>query len=92
MKKYFLYSNSKTVKFRPNNPINDQDKTLYKDVSNTNKIAMDYPPKLALHKISYVIFFKLEKITEKLIILVKLCLSLSSTSSNHSYLVILHRL
>ena len=39
----------------------DQDKTLYKDVSNTIKTASGYPPKLALDKISYVNFFKLQK-------------------------------
>ena len=55
MKNTFLYSNSKTVTFV--NPINDQDKTLYKDVSNIIKTAINYPPKLALDKISCVIFF-----------------------------------
>ena len=55
MKNTFLYSNSKTVTFI--NPINDQDKTLYKDVSNIIKTAINYPPKLALDKISCVIFF-----------------------------------
>ena len=32
----------------------DLDKKLDKDVSNTIKIAIGYPPKLALGKISYV--------------------------------------
>ena len=39
------------------NPINDQDKTLYKGGSNTIKTAINYSPKLALGKISYVSFF-----------------------------------
>ena len=34
------------------NPINDQEKTLYKNAPNTIKTAMDYPPKLALDKVS----------------------------------------
>ena len=77
MKNNFLYSNSKTGKFRDLiNPINDQDKTLYKNMSNTIKTAIDYPPKLALDKISYVMFYKLEKITKHLVISGKLCFSL----------------
>ena len=39
--------------------MNDQDKTLYKDVSNIIKTAINYPPKLAMDKVSYVNFFKL---------------------------------
>ena len=78
MKNNFLYSNSKTGKFRDLiNPINDQDKTLYKNMSNTIKTAIDYPSKLALDKICYVIFFKLEKIKKKLIISGRLCFSLT---------------
>ena len=66
MKNNFLYSNSKTGKFRDLiNPINDQDKTLYKNMSNTIKTAIDYPPKLALDKISYIIFFLIGKIKKK---------------------------
>ena len=62
MKNNFLYSNSKTGKFRDLiNSINNQDETLYKDVSNTIKTVINYPPKLASDKICYVIFFKLEK-------------------------------
>ena len=67
MKNNFLYSNSKTGKFRDLiNLINDQDKTLYKNMSNTIKTAIDYPPKLALDKISYVIFFQIGKNYEKI--------------------------
>ena len=47
----------------------NQDKTLYKDVSNTIKIAIGY------HKISYVTCCKLAQIRKELII------NLSSTSS-----------
>ena len=43
----------------------DQDKTLYKDVFNTIKTAIGYPPKLALDKSSCVNFFKLAQITKK---------------------------
>ena len=57
MKNNFLYSNPKTVKSYLINLINDRDKTLYKDVSNNIKTAIDYPPKLALDKIRYVFFF-----------------------------------
>ena len=32
--------------------MNDQDKTLYNDVSNTIQMAIDYAPKLALDKFS----------------------------------------
>ena len=45
--------------------IDNQEKTLYKDVSNTIKTAIGYPPKLALDKISYVNFCKLTRITKK---------------------------
>ena len=37
----------------------DMDKNLVKDVTNTFKTAISYPPKLALVKISYVNFCKL---------------------------------
>ena len=47
------------------NKMDDQDKALYGNVSNTIKIAIDYPPKLALDKISYVSFCKLAQITKK---------------------------
>ena len=36
-------------------------------MSNTNKTADDYSPKLALDKISSAIFLKLEQVTKKLI-------------------------
>ena len=39
--------------------MDNQGKTLYKDVSNTIKTAIGYLLKLALDKISYVNFFKL---------------------------------
>ena len=46
--------------------LDDQDKTFYKNVSNTTKTAISYPPKLALDKISSVYIFlnwhKLQKI------------------------------
>ena len=61
-----MYSNSKTVSSDLLNPINDQDKTLYKDVSNTIKTAIDYPPKLTLGQFSYVNCFKLAQITKKI--------------------------
>ena len=57
--------------------MDDQNKTLYKDVSNTIKTAIAYSPKLALDKSSYVNFFKLAQIKNKMMI-------------NH--LLILHRL
>ena len=47
--------------------MDDQGKTLYKDVSSTIKTAISYLLKLALDKISYVNFFKLAQITKKLI-------------------------
>ena len=47
----------------------DMDKNLVKDVTNTFKTAISYPPKLALVKISYVNFCKLAQITKELIIL-----------------------
>ena len=59
--------------------MNDQDKTLYKDVSNIIKTAINYPPKLAMDKVSYVNFFKLAQITKNMIILGRLCLSLTKT-------------
>ena len=69
--------------------MDDQDKALYGNVSNTIKIAIDYPPKLALDKVSYLKFFKLAQIPKKLIILGRLCFSLtqnlSSFSSTHNY-------
>ena len=57
--------------------MDDQDKTLYTDVSNTIKTAIGYLLKLALDKISYVNFFKLAQITKKLILLGRLCFSLT---------------
>ena len=39
--------------------MDEQDKNVYKDVSNTIRTTIDYPPKLSLDKISYVIFFKI---------------------------------
>ena len=45
--------------------MDDQDKTLYNDVSNTIKTTIGYPPKLALHKISYVKFFNWHKLRKK---------------------------
>ena len=45
--------------------MDDQDKTLYKDVSNTIKTAVGYQPILALDKISYVNFCKQAQITKK---------------------------
>ena len=59
--------------------MNDQDKTLYKDVSNIIKTAINYPPKLAMDKVSYVNFFKLAQITKNMIILGRLCFSLTKT-------------
>ena len=56
--------------------MNDQDKTLYKDVSNTIKTAIDYPSKLTLDKVIYVNFFKLAQITNKMIISSRLWFSL----------------
>ena len=44
------------------NMMDDQDKTLYKDVSNTIKTVTGCPPKLALDKISHVNFLKLRKL------------------------------
>ena len=64
------------------------DKYLDKDVCNTIKTAIGYPPKLAWGKISYINFCKLAQITKKLIILGGLCLpltqTLSKTSSTHN--------
>ena len=57
--------------------MDDQDQSLYKDVSNTIKTAIDYLPKLALDKIRYVIFFKIGTNYEKLIFLGRLCFSLT---------------
>ena len=54
--------------------MNEQDKTLYKDGSNTIKTAIDYPPKFALDKFSYV---KSAQVMKKLIILGRLCFSLT---------------
>ena len=48
--------------------IDDQDKTLYKVVSNTIKTANGYPPDFDLDKIICVNFCKLAQITKKLII------------------------
>ena len=56
--------------------MNDQEKTLYKDVSNVIKTAIGYPPKLTLDKIIYVNFFKLAQITNKMIISRRLWFSL----------------
>ena len=52
--------------------MNDQDKTFYKDVSNIIKTAINYPPKLAMDKVSYVNFSKLAQITKNMIILGRL--------------------
>ena len=75
--------------------IDDQDKTLYKVVSNTIKTANGYPPEFALDKISCVNFCKLAQITKKLIISGRLCLSLRytlrNTSSTRIHLLIPHR-
>ena len=57
--------------------MDDQDKTLYKDVSNSIKTAIGYPPKLASDKTSYVNFFKLAQITKKMIISGMLCFCLT---------------
>ena len=43
----------------------DLGKTLDKDMFHTIKAAIDYPPKLALDKVSYVNFCKLAQITKK---------------------------
>ena len=48
--------------------MDDQDKTLYKDVSNTIKTAIGCSPKLALDKISDEHFFKLAQIMNKMTI------------------------
>ena len=56
--------------------MDDQDKTLYKGVSNTINTAISYPPKLALDKISYVNIFKLAQITKKFITFCRLRFSL----------------
>ena len=56
MKNNFLYYNSKAVKFRPNLPHKRPGQSFYKDMSNTIKTAIDYPPKLALGKINYIFF------------------------------------
>ena len=56
--------------------MNDQEKTLYKDVSNAIKTAIGYPPKLTLDKIMYVNFFKLAQIMNKMIISRRLWFSL----------------
>ena len=48
--------------------MDDQDKSLYKDVSNTIQTAISYPPKLALDKISDVNFCKLAQITKKMLL------------------------
>ena len=50
------------------------DRNLLKDVSNTIKTAIGYPPQLALGKISCVNFSKLAQITETMITLGRLCL------------------
>ena len=47
------------------NMMDDQDKALYNNVSNTIKTAIGYPPKLALDKISLVFFFNSEQINKK---------------------------
>ena len=60
----------------------DLDKNLGKDVSNTIKTAIGYPPELALDKISYINFYKLAQITKKLIISVMLCFPLTQTLSS----------
>ena len=77
MQNNFLYSNSRTVKFRAINHsiVNmriDLDKNLNKDVFHTIKATISYPPKLAWNKIRYVIVCKLRQITKKLIILGRL--------------------
>ena len=51
--------------YRIVNMKDEQDKTLYKNVSNAIKIVIGYPPKLALNKVSYVNFCKLVQITKK---------------------------
>ena len=71
----FLYSNSETVKFRPDEP--QKDKNCDKDEFNDIKTAISYPPNSALCKTSYVNFLRLAQITEKLIILSRLCLPLT---------------
>ena len=48
--------------------MDDQDKTLYKDVSNTIKTAIGCSPKLALDKIRDENFFKLAQIMNKMTI------------------------
>ena len=55
----------------------DLKKKLKKDVFHTIKTAMDYPPKLAWNKNSYVNFCTLGQITKKLIIFNRLCLPLT---------------
>ena len=55
----------------------DLGKTLDKDMFHTIKAAIDYPPKLALDKVSYVNFCKLAQITKKYIILGRMCLPLT---------------
>ena len=57
----------------------DLDKNLDNDVYNTIKTTIRYPSKLALGKISYVDFCKLEQITKKLIILGRLHFPLTQT-------------
>ena len=70
----------------------DLDKNLNKEVFHTIKTGIGYPPKLFWNKISYVNLCKLGQITEKLIVLGRLCLPLSNTSATENYLLTLHRL
>ena len=55
----------------------DLDKDLDKDAFSNIKVAIGFPPKLALCKIRYVNFCKLTQITNKLIIVGGLCLPLT---------------
>ena len=55
----------------------DLDNYLDKDTFSNIKIAIDFPPELALCKIRYVNFCKLTQITNKLIIVGGLCLPLT---------------
>ena len=70
------------------------DKNLDKDVFNTIKTAIDYPPKAAWNKITYINFCKLAQIKKTLIISGQIVppfnIKLSSISA--TYLLILYRL
>ena len=53
------------------------DINLDKDAFHNSETPVGYPPKLTLHKISYINFCKLAQLMKKLIILGRLCFPLT---------------